>query len=423
MKHKTVIYLFLVLFITVSGIQCGKEKVPVTDSKNTLKSFFDFLDKEYMNPGKTEGPSYDKVILIKKAVSQEKALSDLTNAGEDAVADRISSLPAAEQPAVLLHVLRIMAESLPFGSNAVIGAESNKLMNDTTHNAGIGLVIRREGPGRFIVIDSLEGSPSQRENIPTGHFLSKIDGSPTDKMYDLEEVVGRIRGKAGTKVSVEINGKEYTLNREAVVFQNILSSHWKSGNGKKHEYILLRSSLAGSADQLKNLIMGLDGRESIIIDLRKMQSGDYSESFRIADLFTDSGNLGYLFTKDKGDQNFPADANRFHTGKLYVILGKNPTPFAEIISMALKGKPNITILSPNTDSTGAFIAKSFSLPGQHELRLTAGYIKNPAGKPLYENPVTPDVLIQDSLASKPPLDKPDPSDSAQKELGQILNIF
>jgi len=168
--------------------------------------------------------------------------------------------------------------------------------------------------------------------------------------------------------------------------------------------------------------MNLNGRDTIILDLRKMQSGDYAESFKIADLFTDSGTLGYLYTKANGDQSFPADANMFHTGKVFLIIGKNPTPFAEIIAMALKGKPNIKILSPNTDSTGAFIAKSFPLPGGHELRLTAGFIKNPEGKPLYENPIVPDVMIPDSLPSKPPLDKPDPADAAQRMLKEMLNM-
>jgi len=189
-------FLFTILSALLFSASCSKESAKAADPKAAIKAFFESLDQEYMNPGNTEGPAYDKVTIIKKAVAREKHLAELASPGEDAMADHISALSSEEQAPTLLGALRAMAESLPFGSNSVISAQSNKLMNDSTRNAGIGLVIRREGKGKFFVIDSLEGSPSHRDNIPTGFFLQEIDGEEVSEMYDLEEVVGKIRGEA-----------------------------------------------------------------------------------------------------------------------------------------------------------------------------------------------------------------------------------
>ncbi len=418
-KYSGIRYIAVLLAAVFLTAACSKEKKEAAGAQPVIQSFFSAVDSEFISP---TGSPADKLGLISKAVSREKALADFKITGEDSLASAIESLPDQERGVVLLSVLRTMAENLPFGSNSVAGPEGYRLMNDPSRTAGIGLVIQREGPGKFLAVDTLEGSPSHRDNLPTGFYLQEIDGADVSGIYDLEEAVGRIRGAPETKVSVKINDKIFTLNREQVVFQNILSATWKNPENKKSEYILLRSSLPGSAEQLKSKIMGLDGRDSLILDLRKMQSGDYSESFRIADLFTDSGNLGYLYTKTEGDRSFPADSNRFHTGKLIVIIGRNPTPFSEIIAMALKGRPQVTIIGPQADTSGAFIAKSIRLTGDYELKLTAGYIKNPEGKPLYENPVTADVVTGASLPGKPPLDTPDPSDEAQVAAAGLLGI-
>ena len=65
---------------------------------------------------------------------------------------------------------------------------------------------KRQEKGRPVVISPIEGTPAYRAGIKAGDVIIEVDGEDTSNM-SLMEVVQRIRGKVGTKVTLTIYRK------------------------------------------------------------------------------------------------------------------------------------------------------------------------------------------------------------------------
>ena len=324
----------------------------------------------------------------------------------------------------IYSALDAFLKALPVGYNNFARPESLKWLRDPDRSAGVGLVIRMTEPGRFLLLDSLEGSASHREKVPTGVYLDKVDGNAVGPM-DMDEIVGRIRGPADSEVKLDIQGKTYTLVRSEVRFQNYLNASWELPGGAKTEYIMLRSTLGGgqgqpgTASQLMALVTSLGGRDSLILDLRKLHQGDFDEAFKIADLFVGGGRMGAIQMRGEPVRNFDADPDRVFSGRVFVIIGKNSSPFAETLAMAMSVSPETILVGPEISASG-FVAKALPVEGGVELRLTGGFILNNQDKPLYQTGLHPSISTTDYLPSHPPLAEVDPADPAQQKLGSML---
>jgi carboxyl-terminal processing protease len=334
-------------------------------------------------------------------------LTRLINAAED-----------SKREELLFASLRAFLGALPEGGNGFISPEALRWSRDPERTAGVGLVIHEEAKrGKFLVIDTLDGSASNRERMEVGGYITAVDGVDVANM-DLTELVGRIKGPSGTKVRIQYNDKEFTLVRGEIVFQNLLHAQWGAGDNRIL-YITLRSTLPGTADQLSALISSQDRLRGVVIDLRRLQQGSLEESFRIADLFLGKGGMGTL-VKNGGKQTpFLSDPDTIFTGPVVLIGNHYTSLYGQILLMAMHGSKRVrTISSPFTPST--YISEIIPIPAGIELYITSGYLLDPAGKPFHATRFAPDREITDLLYASPPLTEPDKNDPAQLIADELL---
>ncbi len=400
---------------------CGEEKLPPLNPEKLFAETEEAIEEYYYFP---PGTGWTKSGIYTAAISAANADSDIQRPGNrKLLVEYLQSLPAEDgtRRTKTYAALGALLSALPAGYNSFTKPESLEWSRDPSRGAGVGLVIRMEQTGRFYAVDTLEGSSSYRAGMEPGRYISKIDGTSVKNM-DLEEVVGRIRGPADTEVVIEYDtGKSYNLVRGEVSFRNLLNASWELPGGAKAEYIMLRSTLADTVGQVRGLISRIGARKALILDLRRLHHGDYENCFGVANLFVRTGSLGGMRFKEREPVEFVANSEKIFGGRLYIILGENASPFAEVLAAALSVSPEAKLVGARGGGR-AFVSQIRELAGGVELTLTEGLVLGPNGDALYQSGVPVDVSIKSPPPKNPPLAAPDLADPVQAYLARELGL-
>ena len=169
---------------------------------------------------------------------------------------------------------------------------------------GVGIEIGME-KGRPIVISPIEGTPAFRAGIRSGDIIVEINGEDTSNMT-LMDVVRRIRGKPGTKVTLTIMRKgldkplKIELERAIIKVESV---KWtKIGD---IGYIRLSQFTDGVGREIEKAAKNLtaQGVKGIILDLRNDPGGLLTEAINVSELFLKEGKLVVYTKTKKGEVN------------------------------------------------------------------------------------------------------------------------
>lgn len=397
------------LFAAALALSACEEQLPPLDAETLFQSAETQVREHYYFAGEdfSVQPLYEAAIYaVTKGADAGMQPSRAT------LLAVLDSAPPEERRERIYAAMRAFLDALPEGYNTFVRPESLKWQNDPERTAGVGLVLHLEAPGRVLVVDSLEGSASYRQSMQVGRYVTKVDGVAVDGM-DIEEVAGRIRGPADTRVLIEYdNGTSFELERGKVSFRNILNATWELPGGEKAEYVMLRSTLGDTAEQLRGLVSRMGERKYLILDLRRMYNGDYEKGFAAANLFVTSGDVGGLRFRTQEPLIAPADAERIFPGQVYVVLGERPSSFAVSFAASLQPASNVTLIGQNAQK-GAFVSRVEELPGRALLSVTNGVVTGPDGTPLHESGVQVDRVVDAPLPEATPINIPNQNDPVQ----------
>jgi carboxyl-terminal processing protease len=168
--------------------------------------------------------------------------------------------------------------------------------------SGIGVSIMNKRPeDNFLMItDVIKGGPSDRAGLKTGDKIVEIDRESLRNLSS-DEVVGKLRGKIGTKVKLKIirNKKplEFTIKREIIKDQSLLCHKLKNQN---IYYISLRIFAENTPSQTAKILKKINGKgcKGIILDIRRNPGGVLESAVAMAGLFLPKKSL-VVSTKDK----------------------------------------------------------------------------------------------------------------------------
>ncbi|MEQ9366079.1 MAG: S41 family peptidase, partial [Leptospirales bacterium] len=416
-KFRSVAVCLLLSATMLQGVAaCDRKEAPPLNPGELFKNVEGVLAADYYF---SEGEGWNLAGLYGRA--QASLGNESGGKTREALVATLEGAPIDERRRNTYTALGAFLDGLPVGYNTFTRAESLLWSRDPERTAGVGLVLRMVGPGRFLAMDSREGSASYRANMEPGHYLAEIDGQPTKDM-DLEEVVGRIRGPAESEVILKYeSGESFSLRRGEVSFRNILNAEWSLPDGNRAEYIMLRSTLADTVGQVRGLLARLGRRQSLILDLRRLHHGDYENCFGLANLFVSSGRLGGVRFRDREPVDFVADSEQIFKGPIYVVLGARASPFAETLAAALSVAPNVTLIGEPGEGR-AFVSSVTPISGGAEITLTGGLVLGPNDEPLYKTGVPMDATVAAPLPRNPPLTTVDRDDPVQVYLAKKLGM-
>ncbi len=291
-----------------------------------------------------------------------------------------------------------LVESLNDPYSAYMSADEYKKSLESINGsfAGIGAGISaNSATGEFVIAYIYDGSPAQESGLMEGDIFATVNGESV-KDWNLNELVERVRGEAGTRVNLGLlrgSGKE-EINVD-VVRGNIdipsVSGNMLEGETEDVGYIFISNFSTNTAQQFKNMVESLqsEGMRKLIIDIRENPGGEMKSSVNIADYLLGEGTVVYTLDKKGNRQDYTSDKECLGI-PLVVLVDENTASAAEILSGALKDHKAATLVGKTTFGKG-IVQKFYKLSDGSVIKLTCQKYYTPGGTNIQGVGIEPDV--------------------------------
>lgn len=264
-----------------------------------------------------------------------------------------------KQNALSMHILKSLANSLDAHTTVLNPMEAYDMRVRLEKEVdGIGVILQQDAKGEFVVSQIIEGGPAAKSGlVNVGDRISGIDGQSLKNM-PANGVMDLMRGKDGSKVSVEIQRSEVEgdrkvdkkinlqLVREAMHINEdrVQTAYEKFGNGIvgviKLDTFYQSDNGVTSENDVRNAIKKLDKQgnlRALILDFRENSGGFLSQAVKVAGLFITNG-VVVISKYFNGDEHFyrDMDGKMAFDGPLIILTSKATASAAEIVAQALQ---------------------------------------------------------------------------------------
>ena len=237
------------------------------------------------------------------------------------------------------------------------------------------------------VVSPIAGGPSKKLGIRAGDKIITIDDKVVAGVgFTNSDVAKNLRGKKGTKVTVEIQrtGEKDLLNfeitRDKIPIYSMDASYMATPNTG---YIKLNRFAAASMNEVGTAMDSLrkEGMENLILDLRGNGGGYLRTAIQLADNFLTKDKM-IVYTQGKA---FPKEEYKstnhgiFTHGKLVVLIDEGSASASEIVSGAVQDWDRALIIGRKSFGKG-LVQKPFELPDGSAMRLTISRYYTPSGR-------------------------------------------
>ena len=260
---------------------------------------------------------------------------------------------------------------------------------------GIGAEIGRRN-GVPTVISPLDGSPAKQAGLKSGDAILAVDKQSTESM-SLDEVILRIRGKAGTEVTLTIQRKgadkaqDIKITRADITIQDVA---WETSG--KIGIITIRQFGDNCTDQFNAIKKEFDSRgiDKIIVDVRNNPGGLLDKSIDITGFFVprDSVVVKQEPKDDKEEIMKTGSDPLFSNQKLIVLVNGGSASASEIFAGAIQDLGRGTVVGETTFGKGT-VQTLKELDFGASLKLTVAQWLTPKGRAIDKNGIKPDVEI------------------------------
>ena len=274
---------------------------------------------------------------------------------------------------------------------------------------GLGIRIYPE-KGFIKIARPLPNTPAMRVGLQAGDYITKVDGDGINIGVSggqtLEEVVDKLRGQIGTKVTITIQRRgraepfDVTLTRAEIKIDSVEKNMLEDGIG----YIKVNSFTGRTSEEFRNTLFSLLHNEnselkSLILDLRDNSGGLLSAANDVADAFISEGII--VSTKgriSKFNREYPATSSALcpQEVNLVVLVNGFSASGSEIVAGAIKDSKRGVLLGTKTFGKGV-VQQRFSLKnGSGAVSLTISTYYTPSGVSINEKGVMPHKVVEPS---------------------------
>jgi carboxyl-terminal processing protease len=312
----------------------------------------------------------------------------------------ISERCKLDKDRLLLKALNIILRDLDPNSTLLDSSMINELKISTAGKfGGVGMVVTARNNG-YVVIASFDGSPAQRAGIGAGDTILEIDGKPLQGL-PLQEVLGMVRGPAGSMMSVVVKNSKTTaissvrLRRKMIRIAPVRSLMFEEGIG----YLRIVNFQENTGREVeKALLKMLDssryGLKGLILDLRDNPGGLFEEAIKVAGLFRPGSTITSLRGRNaQFNREFNAASRKtLPQIPIVVLINKGTASASEILAGALQGGSNVLVLGERSFGK-ASVQVVFPLSDGMALRLTTAHYYTADGRDIEGKGLEPDISI------------------------------
>ncbi len=266
---------------------------------------------------------------------------------------------------------------------------------------GIGIQIGIEN-GQLTVISPLVGTPAYRAGLEAGDAILEVDGKTT-KDIQIDEAVRRLKGKAGTKVSLTIRHAGQTkkqtidITRQWVHIDTVMGNHRKSDDAwdymldhdKKIGYVRISAFSRDTAKDLKKALVELkdEGLRGLIVDLRFNPGGLLTSAIEVSDLFLSDGRIVSTKGRNTPERKWEAQQEGTFEGfPMAVLVNHYSASASEILSACMQDHDRAVVIGERTWGKGSVQNVIELEGGKSALKLTTASYFRPSGKNIHRFP-------------------------------------
>jgi carboxyl-terminal processing protease len=266
---------------------------------------------------------------------------------------------------------------------------------------GIGARMSEVGTS-FVIQSVVPGSPAEKAGLRSGDTVLQVDGRSVDG-ETLDQVVGSIRGDAGTKVTLQIGRAGQDPFDAPIVRANVSvpAVSWALVPGTKTAVIRIEEFSKGATNDTKAAVAAADkaGATSLVLDLRDNPGGFVDEAIGVASVFLPSG----IVYQDRDAQGkitpHPVQPTGATTDKpLAVLVNLGSASASEIVAGALQDQNRAKLYGEKTFGTGTVLSEFDLSDGSALLVGTLEWL-TPNGRQIWHQGITPNIEVALPTAS------------------------
>ena len=265
--------------------------------------------------------------------------------------------------------------------------------------SGVGLQIALNSEtGELEVVAPIAGSPASEAGIKSRDRILEIDGTLTSTLT-LDEAAARMRGPAGTKVTLRIQGtneepKYIELVRDRIALNPVYFTLVQQSDGVTIGYIRLSQFSANATAAIADAVDSLEsqGADAYILDLRNNPGGLLQAGIEIARLWLDEGTIVYTVNRQGMLGSFDANSPAITEDPLVVLVNQGTASASEILAGALHDNGRAEIVGEQTFGKG-LIQSLFDLSDGSGLAVTVAKYETPNHQDIHKLGITPDLKV------------------------------
>ena len=272
-------------------------------------------------------------------------------------------------------------------------ADFNKsLHGDVGAGIGIEMALRED---YVRVTRTLPDNPAREAGILAGDIIYKVDG---EEVYTLnaEEIARKIRGAAGSQVSVTIvrDGQEKTFELTREVINNVSADVTYDGDVA---IIMVTRFDTDTGTKVYQFAKEFEGKgiKKVILDLRGNGGGYVSAARDLLSLWLDGDKVLIQRAKYLGeDITYAKRSSAILKDMETVVLVNGTTASAsEIVAGALQDYKKATVIGEATYGKGV-VQTLIDLSGGAQLKVTTAHWYTPLGSTINLTGIKPDIEVE-----------------------------
>lgn len=262
--------------------------------------------------------------------------------------------------------------------------EVNESLGGSFEGVGIQFYVLND---TILVVSPLIGGPSEKVGIMAGDKIIEIEDSLVAGIgVKNEDVVGMLRGKRGSKVSVNIqrNNNEqllpFTITRDKIPDLSIDVGYMAD---KETGYIKISRFSGTTFQEFMEKVekMNEQGMRHLIIDVRQNPGGYLSAATKIVEqIFTERNLIVYTEGRTQRKKEYKSTGRNFYDiDKVAILIDEGSASASEILAGAIQDMNRGTIVGRRTFGKG-LVQEQYNLSDGSAIRLTVARYYTPSGR-------------------------------------------
>jgi carboxyl-terminal processing protease len=270
--------------------------------------------------------------------------------------------------------------------------------------SGVGIAVS-EVPRGLRVATVYKHTPARDANIQHGDLITAVNGQSIAGK-DADVVTSRIRGQAGSKVTLTIASpdgtkRDVTLTRREVEIPQV-AGRIETVRGEKVAYVRLAGFFPGAHGELRQEVEKLyeRGAQGLVLDLRGNGGGLLTEAVLVSSAFVPDGVIVSTQGRTQRTRTFDATGDALPRHPTVVLINGDTASASEIVTAALEQSGIATVVGTRSFGKGTF-QEVIPLENGGALDLTVGEYLTRDGTSINGTGITPQARAKDNPDTKP----------------------